>query len=238
MSDRSAAALQAFLESARGSSAADGARVISLAERRASAIESEKVPVARWQLDEIVGRLTELSGLGAVASLSAATALVLEAQSRGEPAAWLGLPPASFFPPDLDDAGVDLDALVVVRAPDITAMVRAADRLLRSAAFGLVVLDLGAPGAGNEIPIAVQGRLVGLAQHHDAAIVVITEKPRDASSIGSMVSLRAEAVRERVVGSPGGGSRGWRLAVRAVKDKRRGPGWSELADVVGPAGLV
>jgi recombination protein RecA len=236
MSDRSTAALQAFLESARGSSAADGARVISLAavadQRRASALET--VPVARWQLDEIVGRLTELSGLGAVASLSAATALVLEAQSRGEPAAWIGLPPASFFPPDLDDAGVDLDALVVVRAPDLTAMVRAADRLLRSAAFGLLVLDLGAPGAGNEIPIAVQGRLVGLAQHHDAAIVVITEKPRDAASIGSMVSLRAEAVRERVVG----GARGWRLAVRAVKDKRRGPGWSELADVVGPAGLV
>lgn len=237
MSDRSTAALQAFLESARGSSAADGARVISLAERRASATASEVVPAARWQLDEIVGRLTELSGLGAVASLSAATSLVLEAQSRGEPAVWIGLPPASFFPPDLDEAGVDLDALVVVRAPDITAMVRAADRLLRSAAFGLVVLDLGAPGtsaAGNDIPIGVQGRLVGLAQHHDAAIVVITEKPRDAASIGSMVSLRAEAVRERVVG----GARGWRLAVRAVKDKRRGPGWSELADVVGPAGLV
>ena len=238
MSDRSSAALRAFLESARGSTAAEGARIISLDERRAV------VPTARWQLDEIVGRLTELSGLGAVASLTAATALVLEAQGRGEPVAWIGLPPASFFPPDLDDAGVDLDALVVVRAPDITAMVRAADRLLRSAAFGLVVLDLGAPSSSGssssgssgsvpaEIPIAVQGRLVGLAQHHDAAIVVLTEKPRDAASLGSMVSLRAEAVRERA-----SGGRGWRLAVRAVKDKRRGPGWSELADVVGPAGL-
>lgn len=252
VSDRSAAALQAFLESARGSSAADGARVISLAERRASASASEMAP-ARWQLDEIVGRLTELSGIGAVASLTAATALVLEAQGRGEPAAWIGLPPASFFPPDLDDAGVDLDALVVVRAPDVTTMVRAADRLLRSAAFGLIVLDLGMPGAGgagNEIPIAVQGRLVGLAQHHDAAIVVLTEKPRDAASLGSMVSLRAEAVRERVgAGGPpvslgpersplGGGFGRWRLAVRAVKDKRRGPGWSELADVVGPPGFL
>lgn len=187
-------------------------------------------------MDELVGRLTELSGLGAVASLTAATALVLEAQGRGEPVAWIGLPPASFYPPDLDEAGVDLDALVVVRAPDVTAMVRAADRLLRSAAFGLVVLDLSAPGApAPEIPIAVQGRLVGLAQHHDAAIVALTEKPRDAASLGSMVSLRAEAMRERAGG--GAGSRGWRLAVRAVKDKRRGPGWSELADVVGPDGL-
>jgi hypothetical protein len=49
-----------------------------------------------------------------------------------------------------------------------------------------------------------------------------------------MVSLRAEAVRERV----GGGAPGWRLAVRAVKDKRRGPGWSEVAEVLGPAGLT
>lgn len=232
MSDRSSAALRAFLESARGSSAAEGARIISLPglrdERRAV------VPAARWELGEVVGRLTELSGIGAVASLTAATALVLEAQGKGEPSAWISLLSASFYPPDLDDAGVDLDALVVVRVPDVTAMVRAADRLLRSAAFGLLVLDLGAPSGGVlvEIPIAVQGRLVGLAQHHDAAIVVLTEKPREAASLGSMVSLRAEAVRERA-----GGGRGWRFAVRAVKDKRRGPGWSELADVVGPAGL-
>ncbi|HUQ02166.1 MAG TPA: recombinase A [Kofleriaceae bacterium] len=228
MSDRSSAALRAFLENARGSHAGEGARIISLGERRAV------VPTARWELDEIVGRLTELSGIGAVASLTAATSLVLEAQRRGEPSAWLSLLAASFYPPDLDDAGVDLDALVVVRAPDLTAMVRAADRLLRSAAFGLIVMDLGAPNGGvaPEIPIAVQGRLVGLAQHHDAAIVVLTEKPRESASLGSMVSLRAEAVRERA-----SGGRGWRVAVRAVKDKRRGPGWSELADVVGPAGL-
>jgi recombination protein RecA len=243
MSDRSSAALRAFLENARGSHAGEGARIISLGERRAV------VPAARWELDEIVGRLTELSGIGAIASLTAVTSLVLEAQGRGEPAAWLSLLSASFYPPDLDEAGVDLDALVVVRTPDVTAMVRAADRLLRSAAFGLIVMDLGAPnapvslgptgsplggrvGVAHEIPIAVQGRLVGLAQHHDAAIVVLTEKPRESASLGSMVSLRAEAVRERAAGG-----RGWRVAVRAVKDKRRGPGWSELADVVGPAGL-
>lgn len=250
MSDRSSAALRAFLESARGSSVAEGAKIISLAEKRNDG--RAVVPAARWELDEVVGRLTELSGIGAVASLTAATSLVLEAQGKGEPSAWISLLAASFYPPDFDEAGVDLDALVVVRVPDVTAMVRAADRLLRSAAFGLLVLDLGAPnapvslrpagpaaghaGVPAEIPIAVQGRLVGLAQHHDAAIVVLTEKPREAASLGSMVSLRAEAVRERASGGPGA-PRSWRLAVRALKDKRRGPGWSELADVVGPAGL-
>lgn len=226
--------LRAFLSRARESGPAAGARIISLAELGGNRAE-QTLPAPRWQLDELTGRLTELSGVGAVASLTAATSLVLEAQGRGEPSAWITLPSASFYPPDLDDAGVDLDALVVVRAPSAVALVRAADRLLRSGAFGLLVLDLGAvrpDETASSLGVGVQGRLVGLAQHHDAALVVLTEKPRSAASLGSMVSLRAEAVRERVIGQ-----RQFRVAVRAVKDKRRGPGWAELAEATGPAGL-
>lgn len=214
-----------FVDRARArSSAAAGARVISLDEVRGSAAGAGP----RWQLDDLTGRLTELSGLGAVASLTAATALVLEAQCRGEPAAWIGLPGTSFFPPDLDDSGVDLDALVVVRVGDVITVARAADTLLRSGSFGLVVLDLGATA---ELPMAVQGRLVGLALRHDAALVALTDKPRDAASLSSVVSLRAEAVRERT-------RTGFRVVLRALKDKRRGPGWHELVEVIGPAGLT
>ena len=83
----------------------------SLDEVRATRV----VPAPRWTLDELTGRLTELSGQGAVASLTAATALLLEAQLRGEPCAWILLPGSSFFPPDLAASGVDLEALVVVR---------------------------------------------------------------------------------------------------------------------------
>jgi recombination protein RecA len=220
--------LRDFLSRAREGGPAAGARIVSLAELGERRAESLSIPAPRWQLDELTGRLTELSGVGAVASLTAATSLLLEAQGRGEPSAWITLATASFYPPDLDDAGVDLDALVVVRAPTALALVRAADRLLRSGAFGLLVLDLGA----GDISMAAQGRLVGLAQHHDAALVAITEKPARAASLGSMVSLRAEAVRERVIGR-----KHFRVAVRAVKDKRRGPGWEELAEAAGPAGL-
>jgi len=220
--------LRDFLSRAREGGPASGARIVSLAELGGRRAEALSVPAPRWQLDELTGRLTELSGVGAVASLTAATSLLLEAQGRGEPAAWITLVTASFYPPDLDDAGVDLDALVVVRAPTALALVRAADRLLRSGAFGLLVLDLGV----GDISMAAQGRLVGLAQHHDAALIAITEKPARAASLGSMVSLRAEAVRERVIGR-----KNFRVAVRAVKDKRRGPGWEELAEAAGPAGL-
>jgi recombination protein RecA len=92
------------------------------------------------------------------------------------------------------------------------------------------VLDLGPAGAEVTLPIPVQGRLVGLAQHHDAALVVVTDKPSSAPSLGSMVSLRAEAVRERAGDH-------FRVTLRASKDKRRGPGWTEVADVHAPAGL-
>lgn len=77
------------------------------------------------------------------AALSAATTLVWKAQLAGEPCAWIAARPSTFYPPDLDEGGIDLAALVVVRAPHATAAARVADKLLRSGAFGLVVLDLG-----------------------------------------------------------------------------------------------
>ena len=212
-----------FVNRARArSTAAAGARVISLDEVRATAVAAGP----RWRLDDLTGRLAELSGQGAVASLTAAAALVLEVQARREPCAWIATPGSSFFPPDLADGGVDLEALVVVRARDALIAARAADTLLRSGGFALLVLDLGA----GELATATQGRLVSLAQRHDAALVAITERARDAGSLGSIVSLRAEAVRERRGGQ-------FAVTVRALKDKRRGPGWSDPVEVVPPAGL-
>jgi recombination protein RecA len=181
----------------------------------------------RWSLAAIRGRLIELSARGASATLTAAVELVGEAQGQGEPVAWLTLTSGSFYPPDVADSGIDLAALVVVRAPDATAIARAAERLLRSGAFGLVVLDLGDKA---ELSMQIQGRLVTLAQTHDAAVVCLTEKSGDTSSLGSLISLRAEALRLRDHGE-------FTVTLRALKDKRRGPGWSHLVRRRGPAGL-
>jgi recombination protein RecA len=117
-------------------------------------------------------------------------------------------------------------------AQEVLAAARAAERLLRSGAFGLVVLDLvGAAVTREGLPIAVQGRLVTLTQTHDAAVVALTDKPADAASLGSLVSLRADALRGREDGGEFG------VTVRALKDKQRGPGWSWHARRRGPAGL-
>src|SRR4029079_14531393 len=118
----------------------------------------------------------------------------------------------------------------VVRVLDATAAARAAERLLRAGGFGLVILDF-CGGRPVEVPIAHQGRLVTLAQAHDAAVVCITEKANDAASLGSLVSLRAEALRLHAR------KHDYDVTLRVLKDKRRGPGWSRTIKMRGPAGF-
>jgi recombination protein RecA len=217
-------ALADFLAKARGS-----------LDRRAAANEAVDVATL-WSLASLRGRLVELSARGASATLTTSIELVLEAQLAGEPVAWIMLDAGSFYPPDVADAGVDLAALVVIRVHDATGAARAAERTLRSGAFGLVVLDLSVGAESSQrldISMAHQGRLVSLAQAHDAAVVVLTEKSADAASLGSLVSLHAEALRARA-SSP---SAGFELTIRALKDKRRGPGWTKKSKARGPAGF-
>ena len=183
---------------------------------------------ARWSREQLSGRLTELSGVGAVASLTSAVGLVLDAQLESEPVAWITLPETAFYPPDVADSGVDLDALVIVKVPGCYEAARAAERLLRSGAFGLVVLDLGRDA---RMPTGVQGRLVNLAKKHDAAVVCLTHKNTDSASLSSMVSLRAEVVRQKA------GDGHFRCQVNVLKDKCRGPNWTHSEVVRGPAGL-
>lgn len=159
--------------------------------------------------------------------MTAAMGWVVEAQTEREPVAWITGPSGSFYPPDAVASGVDLAALVTVRVPDLAIAPRAAERLLRSGAFGLVVLDLA---ASDVLPIAHQGRLVTLAQAHDAAVVCITEKSEEAASVGSLVSLRAQANRLGMLGS------NFEMTLRVLKDKRRGPGFARTIKVRGPAG--
>ena len=154
--------------------------------------------------------------------------LVLEAQRRGEPVAWIALEERGFYPPDAAEGGVDLGALVVVRVANAKAVGRAADQLVRSGAFGLIVLDLG---AGADVPTPLQTRLVGLAQKHQTALLCLTEKGGELPSLSSLVSLRVEAQRQRL--SDGQFS----CELTVLKDKRRGPTWTHAEICRGAAGL-
>jgi recombination protein RecA len=173
--------------------------------------------------------LVELSSWGGAAALTLAFELVVEAQHDGEPAAWIaGSLASTFYPPDAARCGVDLDALPVVRARDAQSAARAADKLVRSGAFDLVVIDLV---KNASIPAPLESRLLGLASKHETTVLFLTEKQEEAPSLGSLVSLRAQAVRKRTAEDR------FSCEARILKDKRRGPGWSHREIRHGPAGL-
>jgi hypothetical protein len=185
------------------------------------------LPQTFWTFGEIAGRFVEISGSAASASLTLVFGMVGEAQRRGEPVAWIMSDGTSFYPPDVARRGIDLAALVVVRLRSRDSIPRAGEKLLRSSAFGLVVLDLQTA----DISMPLQTRLTGLAHRHHTGLICVTEKPRTAFSIGSLVSLRAHAERVR---DPRGH---FTCMLRIVKDKRRGPTWNHEAFYSGPAGL-
>ncbi|MBI1851482.1 MAG: recombinase A [Planctomycetes bacterium] len=187
-----------------------------------------------WRLATFRGRLAEISGGRASATLTLAFRLVLDAQKVGEPVAWIGTTSSAFYPPDVADGGVDLAALVVVRVPEVCVIPRAAERLLRSGAFGLVLLDLGGRA---RLSLAAQTRLASLALAHDAALLCLTEKDADRQSQGSLVSLRAEAVRRANENAGDYERNRFSCEARVQKDKRRAPGWTHRENFRGPDGL-
>jgi recombination protein RecA len=198
--------------------------------RRASSLPSARPAGARFRLAELAGRLIEISGATASAALTVAAGLVREAQDLGEPVAWI-CSGAPFYPPDLEENGIDLASLAVILAPPAPRRMpglRAAETLLRSGAFGLVLLDLGAIHA---LPLPAQTRLAGLAQRHDSALLCLTEKRPGEASLGSLVSLHAVAERRSL------GEGRFACELRVLKDKRRGPGWIATEVCRGPAGL-
>jgi len=182
----------------------------------------------RWTLDEVAGRLVELSGGGASAGLTFAICQVAAAQGRGENVAWIAASPDPFFPPDASACGVDLAALPVVRVPDPRTAARAALHLMRSGAFALVVIDLG---EGGVFPTAAQAQLARLVERSGAALLFLTRKGSGDPSLGPLISLRLHTRR----GTPDGDLYPCRLT--ALKDRRRSPGWQAMEPFLGPPGL-
>ena len=183
---------------------------------------------ASWTCDALGGCLAELSGAGASPSLTLAFGLVHQMQQRGEPVAWITRTESTFFAPDAAEGGVDLAAVPVIRLAGRRQCLRAADQLARSGAFGLLVVDLG---ECLDLPLAAQTRLAGQAIAHGTLVLCLTVKTDRQPSLGSLVSVRAHAQRIRH------GDGRFACRVHALKDKRRGPGWSDEVWCRGPDGV-
>jgi recombination protein RecA len=166
-----------------------------------------------WNLDALAGRFVELTGGATSAALTMTVSLVLEAQRRGEAAAWILSPDSSFYPPDLGASGMDLNALPVVRAGKGRDAARAAEVLLRSESFSLVVIDTGHL---SRFSLSIQMRLARLAAAANAVLLCISEESNER---GSLVSFRGQAAKTKT------GHDCFECELRALKDKRSHPGW-------------
>ncbi len=170
-----------------------------------------------WNLQELRGRLVEISEPHPIAGLSFCFLLVREVQMAGGCAAWIGPMDSTFYPPDAEKGGIDLRNLPILRLTDIQSLGRAAEILLRSGAFQLVLLDLG---YDHTISIARLAQLNGLVRKHNACAVFLTHKQHGEQSVGPLISLHARTSRQRVE------TDSFSCELRILRDKRRGRKWT------------
>ncbi len=178
-----------------------------------------------WQPSAQRGRWIEISG---IARLTWAVALLAACQQQGEPAAWLCADGALPAVEDLAAWGIDTAALPVIILPDAVAAGRAADMLLQSAAFGLVVVDLP---DGARWSTARTTRLAGLARRHDAILLTLRHGKATASGGDAQVDARLHAAAISVSAGR------FDCRLQAGKDRRHGPGWSVAMTCRGPTGV-
>jgi hypothetical protein len=214
------------------------------------------------------GRLVELGG---AAQTTAAVTLLRAVQHEGETAAWIQIVGGDLYPPDLAAAGVDIEALIVVHTPPQTSanhpapalvggprssgsgpgsglgggpagQCRAAELLLRSGGFGLIILDFGRGEPRGST--AWQGRLLGLARQHAARVVILRERSHEPApaSLGPLTSLRLDSRIERdprPEDPPGFRPRTARFVLRheLLKNKSGGPVEPAHTWLRGPWGL-
>jgi hypothetical protein len=170
-----------------------------------ASILSLKLPVPRGiPLAEQLpaGRLVEIVSHPTGAQMTTAVTCLRQAQAEGEPAAWVQPAGGSLYPPDLAESGIDLAALIVVHVPPragVHGLAKAAELLLRSGGFGMVVLDITTltdPSRQDRFGDAWQGRLLGLAREHGSWLLLLSDGRRS-GSLGPLVSLCIEPQRRR-----------------------------------------
>jgi len=162
-------------------------------------IEEQQARAKALPLANLLPRawLVEVSGQHACARTTTAVSCVVQAQAQAELVAWVQPKDGALFPPDLGTAGVDLDSLIVIHVPRHAgpfALIRAAEWLARSGAFGLTVIDLTdalPPGSS----VNWQGRLRALLRQYDGRILLLTSSAYEDPSSGPLVGLRVEACR-------------------------------------------
>jgi recombination protein RecA len=179
-----------------------------------------------WRLENLEGTLAEVSEETACGAVSFVTEIILEAQGRNEPVAWVAGVSSIWYPPDLADRGVDLGSLVVIRAGGADESLTAAEWLVRSGALGLMIVDAEGEWKASDASL---GRILKLAERSQCAVIFLTRKRPHEPSLGSRISLRGCVSRS--------GSEPFRIAMTTLKDKRSNSSSRQGRQYHGPSGM-
>ena len=104
---------------------------------------------------------------------------------------------------------------------------RAAEILLRSGAFHLVVADLG---KHQSVSVARLAQLGALARKHEACVLFLTEKQDFEQSLGPLISMHARTSRKRTAHDD------FSYWIHVLRDKHHGRPWSWQARLTGVDG--
>ncbi len=213
----------------------DGLRATLSVEHRSAApeaftlAEESIVRSGLRELDAVLGGgfprglITTLEGPAGSGRSAVAARLLATATANGGLGALIEMPngpDGRLYPPALAAAGVDLERLLIVAAPGAAGVARAADILLRSAAFGVVIMPAVALRA------VAWTRLASLTHRANAVLVTIGEAA--SNELGYFASLRV-GLRSTSAQFAGGQGlfcalAGLEVEAAVLKHKRAAPG--------------
>jgi recombination protein RecA len=192
--------------------------------------EDEVLRTGLAELDRILGggfprgTIAALEGAPSSGRSALAARLLAVATSRGL-GALIG---TELFPPALAAAGVRLERLMCVPVTDPVGAARAADIVLRSGAFGVVVIPALPSGRGTGS--ATWTRLASLA--HRANTLLVALGVEASSELRYFASVRLETAIERVRWNGASGHlcelAGYDIRATVLKHKRSAPGASTI----------
>jgi RecA/RadA recombinase len=147
------------------------------------------------------GVVTELVGAGSSGRTTLACALAAAVTSAGDLAACIDLPDA-LDPAHASAAGIDLGRLLWVRPRDLRGALQAAEHVLDTGGFSLVLVDLDDPRAPRPmVPAGAWVRLVRAVARSRSAVLILGARraagveDHDRSSAGTFAALRLETER-------------------------------------------
>lgn len=184
------------------------------------------------------GAISTLEGATSSGRTSLAARLLAVATAAGGAAAlvdWCDDPNGSVFAPSLATAGVALERLLIVRVGQVLEVVRAADILLRSAAFGTIVIPV-VPSSRSVGP-AVWTRLASLAHHANAVLLVVGNEASNELRYFATVRVECALGRTEWIGAPGLFRKlaGYELCAQVRKHKRAAPNGEARLQAMGAA---